>query len=839
MSARDRMDSASIPPGAEVKVDYFNMTYPNSIEYNIDQEQLRRAEHAFANFVVTIPTLFDDEFGGGYTASDSLEVTRNTSDNATVDIQAGIAYIGGRRYKQLNEITGLTVEGNPNTDATYYIQLRYTKSTGTFDFYASTTEQADSASVKYLTLASATWDQTTTQAWTDSFVDLRASNTSLPPPITFTKDDASNYILTVQNTNASLLGLDVDGYIRIGTTSKVRKIDLYGSNTVGLTIHDGSSTSVTLVSDNTDRLKVLSNLYVPTQTQLGSMTFSATTFSGCATFDCGASPSFTTSSGDFDWNSENFGSVGTIGCGAITSTSTIQGTQGTFTITTGTAPLVITSTTLVDNLNVDQVDGYDLNQAVQTSSSPTFAAITLGTTNSITLNSSGTDPVISAKSTGGELYFGDGITVADKETSPDWSITGAGLVSGLRFVSSQGTGTAPLTVSSTTLCANLNADLWDGYEFSDYLDQAVKAASSPTFASVAITSGPTISSTGIAGASGDTITGFTSMTLSGSISAATNETINGIDISAGTISDATWEGNVIAAQYLGAHSHTSSNQGGDYAWADITGGISDSPSASSVTAISAKWANDNFNQAVNTTSSPTFAALTITSGPVLQSSGIDMNGDPIWDAGAWTGSGNITTTGGYLEIGASGSNPTTDGRTRIGVYADGIRIYECSSGSLSGSELGIFTQALPYGWIIETGDNKDIHVGENLYAKADATFNLGNSSYSWNYMYAQYVRYDVDSTSYDHIDDLAVIDALGPSGEMNENSGEPGMDNTALPSSIRGEDGFIDAQNYTNLLAGGIKQLHKKVKNQDELIGVLMDKIEELEERLNERPTAS
>jgi len=43
----------------------------------------------------------------------------------------------------------------------------------------------------------------------------------------------------------------------------------------------------------------------------------------------------------------------------------------------GTAPLVVTSTTVVANLNVDQVDGYDLDQDVTTSGTPTFAALTV------------------------------------------------------------------------------------------------------------------------------------------------------------------------------------------------------------------------------------------------------------------------------------------------------------------------------------------------------------------------------------------------------------------------------------------------------------------------------
>ncbi len=93
-------------------------------------------------------------------------------------------------------------------------------------------------------------------------------------------------------------------------------------------------------------------------------------------------------------------------------------------VATGTAPLVVASTTLVSNLNADKADGYDFDQSLLTTDSPSFSTLAL----------------------------------------------------------SIATGTAPLTISSTTLVSNLNADLWDGYQFADYLDQAVKATSSPTFA---------------------------------------------------------------------------------------------------------------------------------------------------------------------------------------------------------------------------------------------------------------------------------------------------------------------------------------------------------------------
>ena len=80
---------------------------------------------------------------------------------------------------------------------------------------------------------------------------------------------------------------------------------------------------------------------------------------------------------------------------------------------------------------------------------------------------------------------------------------------------SQTTGSAPLTISSSTVCGNLNADLWDGYHFADYLDQSVKIASSPSFNVVTVSS----------------ITDSTATISGGAISGAT---YNGITASSGT-----------------------------------------------------------------------------------------------------------------------------------------------------------------------------------------------------------------------------------------------------------------------------------------------------------------
>ncbi|MBA7641396.1 hypothetical protein ES703_49073 [subsurface metagenome] len=65
----------------------------------------------------------------------------------------------------------------------------------------------------------------------------------------------------------------------------------------------------------------------------------------------------------------------------------------------------------------------------------------------------------------------------------DWD-AGGYLIRALRFYSDQATGVSPFIVASTTKVANLNADLWDGYEFASYINQAIKTSSKPQFAGV-------------------------------------------------------------------------------------------------------------------------------------------------------------------------------------------------------------------------------------------------------------------------------------------------------------------------------------------------------------------
>lgn len=69
-------------------------------------------------------------------------------------------------------------------------------------------------------------------------------------------------------------------------------------------------------------------------------------------------------------------------------------------------------------------------------------------------------------SSGATRLYGGGDTTTNVSIGTGGTLTASGTVSGTRLISTIATGTAPLTVSSTTVVTNLNADLLDGYNTS-------------------------------------------------------------------------------------------------------------------------------------------------------------------------------------------------------------------------------------------------------------------------------------------------------------------------------------------------------------------------------------
>jgi len=72
---------------------------------------------------------------------------------------------------------------------------------------------------------------------------------------------------------------------------------------------------------------------------------------------------------------------------------------------------------------------------------------------------SGTGVTLTKGETGG--VGSEILTAALGPLTADWD-AGSFSITALRFISDQATGTAPFTITSTTMCANLNADLLDG-----------------------------------------------------------------------------------------------------------------------------------------------------------------------------------------------------------------------------------------------------------------------------------------------------------------------------------------------------------------------------------------
>ena len=194
------------------------------------------------------------------------------------------------------------------------------------------------------------------------------------------------------------------------------------------------------------------------------------------------------------------------------------------TLTTGTAPFSVSSTTAVTNLNADLLDGqegsYFLDAANFTGTLPNnfitlgtqttgnYVATVAGTTNEIEVTGSGSETsavtiglpddvvitssltvngsnVLTDSDTGsGNALDADtvdgiqGASLLRSDTSDNYtsgtltfnSGTIVGFASGATVNFDNTTGTAPFTVDSTTVVTNLNADLLDGQQGSYYLD---------------------------------------------------------------------------------------------------------------------------------------------------------------------------------------------------------------------------------------------------------------------------------------------------------------------------------------------------------------------------------
>lgn len=161
---------------------------------------------------------------------------------------------------------------------------------------------------------------------------------------------------------------------------------------------------------------------------------------------------------DFTWNyTTNLLTVnGNANVGNLNATASITGYTITSNVATGTSPLTVTSTTRVANLNVDyaNVSDYTVTSLQNTGTYyPTFVNATsgnvaLGANANLSFNAATGNLKASIFHATGTITAIGNLAGANVDT--------AGNVTASRVISNVATGTAPLTVTSTTRVANLN-----------------------------------------------------------------------------------------------------------------------------------------------------------------------------------------------------------------------------------------------------------------------------------------------------------------------------------------------------------------------------------------------
>jgi hypothetical protein len=186
-----------------------------------------------------------------------------------------------------------------------------------------------------------------------------------------------------------------------------------------------------------------------------------------------------------------------LGTAQVLATANITAPQLISNVTTGTAPLVVTSTTVVANLNADTLDGYDsataatantvvvrnadgnitgnffIGNGSQLTGISAGFPLANGTSNinapavngNINISVGGTANVLITTSTGvnvtGTLNATGNANVNNLGTA---QVLATANVTAPQLISNVAIGTAPLVVTSTTKVTNLNADTLDGYD---------------------------------------------------------------------------------------------------------------------------------------------------------------------------------------------------------------------------------------------------------------------------------------------------------------------------------------------------------------------------------------
>ena len=264
---------------------------------------------------------------------------------------------------------------------------------------------------------------------------------------------ASNLIvgnnLTVNGTTTTINSTTVtvqDPIITLGsdiTNTKDKGIEFkYGTNKIGFFGYDDSTGNFSFLKDASNN----SEIFNGTQGTLEGLTFKSTVVSGTAPLTVTSTTVVSNLNADLldGLNSDKFmrtdiststtgniSAVNITSTGTLSSSSTITGTRLISNIASGTAPLSVTSTTVVTNLNADLLDGLNSDKFMRT----------------------------------------------DANTSTTGTLSSSSTITGTRLISNIASGTAPLTVTSTTVVTNLNADLLDGLNSDKFMRTDINTSS--------------------------------------------------------------------------------------------------------------------------------------------------------------------------------------------------------------------------------------------------------------------------------------------------------------------------------------------------------------------------
>jgi hypothetical protein len=245
---KDTMNLVSIAAATPGYVETFRYQ-DGGMERNIQDEFEARWDHIVVSRVVNWEIAHEADFGlSGWSPTDSL-LLYITSYNLFVT--EGMAYIGGRRFL---EAGGEILDTADPATNTYYIFIRYTFSSDTFEYDYDTSRPTDLDTIKHLVLGTATWN-TTSKQWSAA-VDLRSSNTSIGAPATVSGSDAGP-IFTIENTGAGI-GLLVKGSdATVGESGVPQQLIIQGDGTKALTIYNAAN-SAEIICSGANQLKIQS-----------------------------------------------------------------------------------------------------------------------------------------------------------------------------------------------------------------------------------------------------------------------------------------------------------------------------------------------------------------------------------------------------------------------------------------------------------------------------------------------------------------------------------------------------------------------------------------------------